>query len=243
MIFQMMKKNNNQKYAWILWLFIGLSVLNLSAELLNSQWLIYVTKPLLLPILALYFIRQTRQSAFRTSIFIGFLFSALGDTLLMFSQPGFFIAGLLAFLTAHLMYLRAFLIFPFREMGLLWKRPVWSLLFFAYLLLNVRFLWPYLPEGLNYAVVIYSFCIIAMAAAAFNMKNRVVTNDWQVLMLGAVLFIFSDTLIAVNKFTPFGEYIPTPRIAIMTTYLIGQLLIGISCIRIANTQDSNTTES
>jgi uncharacterized membrane protein YhhN len=43
--------------------------------------------------------------------------------------------------------------------------------------------------------------------------------------LGAILFILSDSVIALNKFKSDDLNIPMPRLIIMVTYILGQFLI------------------
>lgn len=235
MIYQTTKTN---KHSWLVLLFLILCAINLSAEFIHQKWLIYISKPLLVSVLAIYFQLNTPRNSFSRYLLLGLIFSVGGDTLLMFTENAdggqlFFILGLSSFLIAHLMYFIAFFIFPFREKGMLYQKP-WLLLFFlAYLIGNILFLWPHLPEVINIAVIFYCICIIGMTAAAFNLWNRVEKDLLKWLLLGVILFVISDSLIALNKFTPFAAYIPEPRLSIMITYLASQFLICLTSIQMA----------
>ena len=93
-------------------LYIIDGILNLYAEQANSQILLYATKILLMPLLAVYFYQQTKNIKQYAFIYCALFFSWLIDILLMFPlneyQPEtaklFFIFGLIAFLIAHLNY-------------------------------------------------------------------------------------------------------------------------------------------
>lgn len=235
MIYQKTKTN---PYYWLILVFLILCSINLSAEFFHQRWLIYLSKPLLVSILSIYFYLNAPNNFFSRYLLLGFIFSVGGDTLLMFNENAsggqlFFIFGLSSFLVAHLMYLIAFMIFPEREKGILYQKPWLFLFFLFYLIGNILFLWPHLPKVIDIAVVIYCICIIGMATAAFNLWNRVERSILIWLLLGVILFVISDSLIALNKFTPFAAYIPLPRLSIMITYLASQLLICLTGIQLA----------
>lgn len=122
MIYQMTKTN---KHSWLILLFLSLCAINLSAEFIHQKWLIYLSKPLLVSVLSLYFQLNTPRNSFSRYLLLGLFFSICGDTLLMFTENAdggqlFFIFGLTSFLIAHLMYFIAFFIFPKREKGILY---------------------------------------------------------------------------------------------------------------------------
>ncbi|MGB1217990.1 MAG: lysoplasmalogenase family protein, partial [Saprospiraceae bacterium] len=73
-----------------------------------------------------------------------------------------------------------------------------------------------------FPVVVYSSVIVVMALACLNLKGRIPMGIFQLLFLGVVFFVISDTLIGINKFkTPilYGQS------WIMLLYLTGQWLI------------------
>ncbi|WP_299942658.1 lysoplasmalogenase [uncultured Microbulbifer sp.] len=140
-------------------------------------------------------------------------FSALGDVLLEMDFPNQFIAGLGAFLLAQLIYAGNFLRrADFRNRrSLLRAAPV----LIAALLL-ARLILPASAE-LAPAVLFYLLAIVVMALAAA--ANR---GDSALLFGGAVTFMVSDTLIALNKFI---APIPFADTAIMLTYYSAQFFI------------------
>jgi len=234
----MIYQTKTTNYYWLILVFLILCLINLSAEFFHHRWLIYLSKPLLVSILAVYFHLNTPSNSFSRYLLLGFIFSVVGDSLLMFTENSsggqlFFILGLSSFLIAHLMYFIGFTIFPKREKGILYQKPWFFLFFLFYLVGNILFLWPHLPEIINIAVVFYCICIVAMATAAFNLWNRVERSILIWLLLGVILFVISDSLIALNKFTPFAVYIPVARLSIMITYLASQFLICLTGIQLA----------
>ena len=73
----------------------------------------YITKPLILIALIIFFWKEGKHLKTQTKLitFLALIFSLFGDILLMFvnQSANFFIAGLLSFLLAHIMYILVFL--------------------------------------------------------------------------------------------------------------------------------------
>lgn len=77
---------------------------------LNIDYVNYFLKPLLIPSLIVYVYKQSHFTT-KGILIQALVLSTLGDILLLFSDYNelFFIAGLLAFLSAHLVFIRLFL--------------------------------------------------------------------------------------------------------------------------------------
>ncbi len=229
----------------LLFLFFFLSVLTLGGEYFQHSLLIFSTKPLLLTILSIFFFLESKALPlpFRWYLFAGLVFSIAGDTFLMFVENSegfehFFLFGLGSFLMTHLCYLRGFLSLS-KPKGWLRQRP-WILLFFLlYLIGNCIFLWPDLPKDLRIPVVVYSTAIIAMTAGALNLKGLLPDAAFTLLMSGILLFVCSDSIIALNKFKSSQLSLPLPRLLIMVPYLIGQYLIVMGSLKIMSSNPSN----
>lgn len=201
---------------------------NLMATVLPSAELNYLTKPLLL--LSLLIAWQSANqpaNAFSRLIAGAFLFSWFGDLLLMLvsstlgQQVPFFILGLGCFLVAHLFFIRAFWHWKGTRRGLIQQSPWLLLPFFLFWALLVYILWPGLGD-LRIPVLAYSLVIIVMTASAHNLGKLLLTPYYVYLSLGTILFVLSDSLIAINKFsTP----LPMASFWIMATYIAAQFLI------------------
>jgi uncharacterized membrane protein YhhN len=222
----------SEKNIW-LYAFGVVAAAELFAEIAPNERLVFFTKPLLMPLLAVWLARNTRPKAggafLRSAVLGAFGFSTLGDVLLMFAgRPGgnvFFILGLLAFLMAHLSYIGGFSSILKWNRGYLHRRPLWVVLFLVYLVVFLRLLWPGIPQGLHLPVAVYSGVISGMALSAIHLRGHVGSAVFVPLLSGVLLFMLSDSLIAVNKF---GASFPGARVAIMTTYIAGQYLIARS---------------
>lgn len=145
------------------------------------------------------------------------LFSSLGDYFLSLAdEERNFPRGLVSFLIAHVFYLIVLL--PRAEM------PAGGHLAGAIAIVvlagaTLFWLWPNLG-ALRLPVLVYLTVISAMAIAAFS-----VPLPW--LGLGALLFVFSDAVIAVDKFR---KPVPFRGPIIWITYYAGQALIALSLL-------------
>lgn len=139
--------------------------------------------------------------------------SLFGDILLDLPSQSLFIYGLLAFLIAHLFYNVLF----FRHA----KSPdgdekviMTGLVFFAAVMI---WLFRSIPPALYGPVVAYIAVIIAMSVGAL-----LVPSENRLLLWGALLFVASDLVLAVNKFL---VTVPHGRIVNITLYFIAQFVI------------------
>jgi len=133
-------------------------------------------------------------------------FSLLGDVFLMLPAD-LFLAGLGAFLVAHLAYVGAFA-------GPVVPRLVWLAVVVGVLApVAARILRAVPDRALRAPVAVYSLAISLMVASA-------VASASTVAITGAVLFLVSDMLIAWNRFVQPRPWAP---LAIIVTYHLGQL--------------------
>ena len=209
----------------ILYFFITDAILNIIAVIIGSEILNYITKPLLMVLLAWYFYKTAPKNNFTRLILFGVIFSIGGDTALMFQgSPNYFILGLVSFLIAHIYYIIGMFRFPNFKLGLLFKKPWLGIPLCVYGFSLVYMLWAGLGE-MKIPVIVYSTVIMLMGLSAVNMFGRTSQAAAKLLLFGALLFILSDSVIAINKFGIEGFSIPFPKLVIMTTYILGQYLI------------------
>lgn len=209
----------------ILYLFIIDAILNIVSVILDLEILNYITKPLLMLLLGWYLYKAAPQNRFTKLMLFGILFSIGGDTALMFQgNPSYFIIGLVSFLIAHIYYIIGMYKFANFKLGLLSKKWWLGVPLILYGMSLVYMLWAGLGE-MSVPVIIYSSVIMLMGLSAMNMFGRTHKVAAQLLLFGALLFILSDSVIAINKFGIEGFNIPYPRLVIMTTYILGQFLI------------------
>jgi uncharacterized membrane protein YhhN len=233
-----MRGFNRKSPQNFLGLFLLFSLANLGALLSASASDNYLTKPFLMIWLGAYVYARLRPLATTTAryLLVGLFFSFLGDTLLLFAdgRPSgglFFLLGLGSFLLTHVAYWLAFHNWPDQQKGTLARKPWLVIPFILYWGLMIRLLWP-LPEGMEIPVLVYSAVIMIMAAKALHIGPGLLPGDQLMLLVGAILFVLSDSIIALSRFTDFlsGWGVMTAW-AIMLTYLSGQLLIVLGVVR------------
>lgn len=207
------------KIAFLI-IFIG----QIAGRWLSSPLLDYIFKPLIMPCLALYlyFSVQGKLSKFSKFIIAGFTFSWLGDIALILEKFNnqLFLLGLAFFLVAHILYMIAFNIHvrkPFFQ-----EKPLLFVPLFLYGIGFFYFLYPNL-QGFTVPVLLYTIVITAMVAFALNRKNNVSPQSFRLIFRGALFFVLSDSLIALNKFM---LQIPYSGLWVMLTYMIAQYLIA-----------------
>lgn len=229
-------KWSSKYFIYLFWL---VAFLHIAADLLDHLLLLYLTKPPLMLLLAGYFYTVTRHrsSLFTKTIIIALVFASIGDTLLMFrdmplaTQNKLFLGGLIGFLITHVCYTIAFWnrSLPI-EKGL--ARSWWAIPFFVLNWLGFNyFLWPGLGE-MRLPVIIYSMVITLMAISVFRLRGFLSGRWFSILLTGILLFMISDSFIAINRFMHEIQ-LPHPRLLIMSTYLLGQYLIVLGCKQIA----------
>jgi alkenylglycerophosphocholine hydrolase len=195
-----------------------------------SIWVRYRNEPLyslakpipLFLIIALFFVDLVSNSSaavFPFLVFLGLIAGVGGDILLLF--PRRFLAGLIAFLLGHLLYIAGFAaatpytlplsvsLIPFAFTGffgatLLGKMPT--------------------PERKKYTVpiLVYMVAVTLVFVTALNF-DRSTGLGLPLFTLGSLLFCISDGVLAWNKFArPFRS----AQGIILFTYYTAQILIG-----------------
>jgi uncharacterized membrane protein YhhN len=213
------------KNIWLI-AFALASLANLAAVVLGNKTLIFITKPLLMPLLAVWLATETHGGPprfLKKMVFAALGFSWLGDVLLLWGElPFFFMTGLVAFLFAHLSYIGGFSSVKNLDGGLPRRQPLWVLVIVIFAFALLWLLWAGIPEGMRLPVGIYAAVISTMTLSVVNAKENVVVKIYQTLVAGALLFMASDSLLAMNKF---GYKFSAAGLLVMATYLAGQFLL------------------
>ncbi|WP_204127599.1 lysoplasmalogenase [Pseudomonas ogarae] len=178
----------------------------------HATLLCLLVKPM--PVLALLgWLHDAPPSDYRRWISLGLIFSLVGDVLL--AWPGdLFVFGLGAFLLAHLAYLKAYLS-DCRRPALL---PLALALGIGAVLLGILVsngLGPLLVPVIVYGLAISAMLWRALARLGTSVPKR---SAW-LAAAGALAFVFSDSLIGINRFVqPFHA---APYL-IIVSYWLGQ---------------------
>lgn len=197
---------------------------------LYSNWtgnfnLEYIAKPLIMIWIAFYYLVFRAHSKVNVKIILAFFFCWIGDVLLMLahSYEMLFYAGVGGFLIGHLFYISVFLESPDKTgKSFLSKKPVTVVPYLLYLMGILIVLLPVLEGIMKPIIALYGGVLVAMALAAVNCKGLVSKVVFYRVFWGAIFFVASDTLLAVNKFhTEFEK----SGFLIMSTYIVAQVLI------------------
>jgi uncharacterized membrane protein YhhN len=199
-----------------------------AAILSGRHALEYVCKPMMMVILSSWFFFNSRRYGDRFTLLIqaGLFFSLIGDIALMFQHKDEFnfLIGLGAFLIAHLCYCIAF-IHNITEVGEAEGLLVSLGIATGIALFAVLFSWELLPrldEGFSVPVMAYVVIIACMAMLAGFRWMRTFPRSFWMVMIGALLFMASDSLLATNRFIKSLDWSPA---VIIVTYAAAQFLI------------------
>jgi uncharacterized membrane protein YhhN len=203
---------------YIAFSFIYLLLLYLGYESLDCY-----LKPALIPLLivGVYFSKKfPTQKILLTAL----VFSWIGDVILLFADIAeiYFILGLVSFLISHIIYCVLFN----RQIKEKVKKDAiififGSLIIACYLIGMLSVLLPALGD-LKIPVIVYASVISVMLLFAYNGLLIWKKPANQYVFFGALFFVISDSILAINKF-----HFPIQKSSfiIMLTYLVAQYLI------------------
>ena len=179
----------------------------------------YVLKPLTMVVLiaAVLAMEPTSDDA-RLFILAGLVCSLAGDVFLMLDER-FFIGGLVSFLLGHVMYVIGLLQFDV-EPPLLLVGVLLVLVAAAVIGSKVVAGARRHDERLAAPVAVYMAVISLMVVSAFG-------TAIPIAIAGAVLFFASDGILGWYRFV---QPLPHGRLAIMTTYHLGQIGLALALV-------------
>jgi uncharacterized membrane protein YhhN len=209
--------------------FFIVSILDIIAVAMDYPIMQAVFKPMImLSLMAAYYYSVTKINPL---YLLAMAFSFLGDVLLM-DKNNLFLAGIAAFLGTQLIY-----IFIIKKRLKKSKArdlliSIVPFLIFYSLLISV------LQKNLGtftVPVMVYGMAIsiFGMAALLLYLQNKNAIT--RMLLMGAILFIVSDSMIALQKFHIARTFYP---VAIMATYVMAQFLIFRYMVAFEKTGDT-----
>ena len=186
----------------------------------GTPMLRYIFKPLttvLILVLALL-LPDAVSPLYRVLVAVGILFSLGGDIFLMLPRDAF-VWGLASFLVAHLFYIAAYISRAGLQMNWLLLAP--------FVLYGAVLLYLLLPHtgAVRVPVILYAVVLMAMGWQATALWWAVRDMAALLAMAGALLFIASDSILALDKFR---APMPQRDLLIMSTYYGALLLIAWS---------------
>ncbi|MFE3848582.1 lysoplasmalogenase [Flavobacterium sp. LB3P45] len=210
--------------------FIAISFAYLLLIILGREDISWFIKPFLVPFL---FLAVYSCSDFPSKKFLltALLFSWIGDVVLLFADKDelYFIIGLVSFLLSHIAYILLFSkqlrIYSNKNKAIFW---VGITAIVVYLMVMLAVLLPRLGD-LKIPVIVYAIVLSTMLLVAFKgyLKWNAPANIY--ILLGAVIFVCSDSILAFNKFY---EPLKFSSLLIMSTYITAQYLIVVGILKL-----------
>jgi uncharacterized membrane protein YhhN len=180
---------------------------------------IFVLKPITLISIIIMGIlsHNIDRNMFNQLIFIGLLFSLLGDILLMLGKKEFLI-GIGAFFLTHIFYINAFILEGF-YLGYpaIIIVPLISILFYLYIFPSLN--------SHKVPVLFYSIAIGIMLITAISYFSLHDNINGKLILSGAILFTISDAFLALKQYK--GEF-PHCSPIVYLTYFSGQYFICLT---------------
>ncbi len=200
---------------------------NIIGHALGIDDMVKFSKPMLMPALIWLVYRHANGNVPLKTIMlvVALVFSWLGDMALMQEGELYFMLGLGGFLLAQITYMYIFLKASFEkpEFRLMPLLPI-----LTYTIFLLAYLVPALPGNLQIPVVVYALCLTGMACMARLRFGLTSNQSYQWVVMGSLLFVVSDSAIAIDKFY---RPIPYDDVVIMSTYIGAQLLIVLGILR------------
>jgi uncharacterized membrane protein YhhN len=183
---------------------------------------VLLTKPLiLLSIIIFYFLQTRHKSDWQDKVMlVAFAFSMIGDSFLLFEGETHFMLGLGSFLVTHLCYICVF--FSQKGQANLFTRillPIFGITIFL-------FIQNQLATAIKFPFIAYMLAIITMSILASERKTN--PESYRLVLIGAVLFMISDSLLAINQFS---KPLPYSTILVMGTYVLAQYFIATGFLK------------
>jgi uncharacterized membrane protein YhhN len=215
------------EYIFLITFFV-VAVIEVFSEHRDNTKIEFITKPLLMPLLILFYIFGIIEGASIAQvdwlIVVALIGGWAGDVLLMQKdQEKWFLFGMIAFLINQIFYIISF----FLTISSFTNFDNWGLFLLGPVLLVLIFM---VPRFINKAgemkipVLVYLIAILLMHIAAILRLAEFQGLSFVLVYVGSISFIFSDATIAVDKW---DKEVPQGRPIIMTTYLLAQLFITL----------------
>jgi uncharacterized membrane protein YhhN len=213
-------------------LFIIACIATIISVITEMQTLLHWSKPLLMIFLAGYYIQNVKKEDRSITVIFALGFSFLGDAFLMYDHlnPIYFMLGLGSFLIAHIIYIVVYKQHVHQSngdelVGIKRVRIAFPIILAGSGLMIVLF--PHLGD-LKLPVLVYAMILMLMVLNALFRYNRTSSQSFWLVFAGALLFMVSDSLLALNKFL---MPLPLAGVGIISTYVAAQFLIVEGLLR------------
>lgn len=179
----------------------------------------WLSKPLLMPLLMFVIYSNRKTIPLFYWMLYGLALSWTGDVLLQLK--GMFIPGLVSFLLAHICYILYFIKIKPAQKGLLQLQPFIGLPVLIYIVIFLWLLYPFL-DAMRLPVTAYGLTIGTMLLMSINTNRKVEATAAVLFFNGALQFVISDSLLAVNLFAYSSTVL---SLCVMASYASAQYLL------------------
>ena len=214
-------------------IFFVVAIIEIFGEFKDNTKIIYIIKPILMPLLILFYIFGVIEAAPIAQvdwlIVVALIGGMGGDIFLMLkNEDKWFLPGMGAFLINQIFYTISFFLSITDYTAL----NLWGLLLIVPALLILAFTVPRFIKKtgrLKIPVLIYMAAILLMHISALLRiaDSRLQGLPYVLIYIGSLSFIFSDASIATNKWA--GEF-KNARLIILTTYILAQFYIVLGAL-------------
>ena len=214
-------------------IFFVVAIIEIFGEFKENTKIIYISKPILMPLLILFYVFGVIETSsidrVNWLIVVALIGGMGGDIFLMLKdEDKWFLPGMGSFLINQIFYIISFFLSitdytAFNLWGLFLIIPALLILIFTV----PRFIGK--TESMKIPVLIYMAAILLMHIAALLRISdpRLLGLPFILIFIGSLSFIFSDAMLAVNKWA--GEF-KHARVIIITTYIIAQFYIVLGIL-------------
>ena len=225
-----MKPQNKKLFLLFFMIITICDIVVIITDNVDFRWFF---KPLVMLSLILYYcFRTLAATTFDRWVVAAFAFAFYGDVLLIKADTEmFFILGVFMFMLCHIFYVKAF-----TPVNYTWKlllsdlsRNWWIALLL--LLIGAGVYWSiYNSIGLvlKISVALYILVIISMSVFSFLRKPYTSKMSYQSGIVGALLFMASDAVLAVDMF---AYQFPYAKAIIMLTYASAQYFLAYTFVK------------
>jgi len=216
-----------------IFLFIVACLVNLAGRIWNPE-LAGIVKPALMPLLAVSVLTAALEGGVNRKqlalLIAAELFGCVGDTFLLSGEFVYFASGIGAFLIGHLFYISLFGRQSLRGLSPMgWILSLIVMMGLVFLLVRVL----KIQGALTVPMAIYGMTLMMLIFSTLCGLLRFRQKlTWTLLFVGALLFTFSDSLIAAGTFGVIDFELR--EFVIMLTYLLAQSLLAIGGFRLCS---------
>ena len=219
---------------WIALVLFALAVAcNLTGNWIDSELMMRISKPLLMPLVllnALLTLEKTSAPKWLAVLLtFALCFHCGGDVFLMVAGGNFplFAAGLVCFLIGHIFYITLFARSGVFKGGSKLLLAINILVIMALIFTLVYVL--KFQGVLKYAIFVYASLLLSVAMCGFWGVFNAGEKAYWPAAIGGLIFLGSDLLVAFNSLLDKG--FPGIGVAIMSSYVLAECLIVTSIVR------------